>query len=180
MLYVQESLGPDEELIHVGKFNVMYTIQAIFNIVWGVVASILVIVGASFVYKQMGWFPQRLGLEEGIKYLHPGIRIGAFFVFALGLLTFTQMMIHKMTTEIAITNRRLIYKRGVVARHVGEISTDRIEGVDVLQTILGRMLNYGRLAVHGTGIGKVVLPAIEDPIAFRRAIEEARSGRKGT
>ncbi len=81
----------------------------------------------------------------------------------------------KATTEIAITNTRLVYKRGLVARHVGEMSIDRIEGVNVLQTILGRLLNYGRLAVRGMGIGEVILPPIEDPIAFRQAIEKART-----
>ena len=85
------------------------------------------------------------------------------------------MMVIKATTEIAITNTRLVYKRGLVARHVGEMSIDRIEGVNVLQTILGRIFNYGRLAIRGMGIGEVVLPPIEDPITFRQAIEKARA-----
>jgi len=93
----------------------------------------------------------------------------------MGLLGFAQMMVVKATTEIAVTNRRLIYKRGLVARHVGEMSIDRIEGVNVLQGILGRLLNYGRVAVRGMGVGEVVLPPIEDPIAFRLSIEKAKS-----
>jgi len=84
------------------------------------------------------------------------------------------LMIAKMSTEIAITNSRLIYKRGVVARHAGEIAVDRIEGVTVLQTILGRVFNYGRLSVRGMGIGEVVLPSIENPLGFRQAIERAK------
>jgi len=55
------------------------------------------------------------------------------------------------------------------------MSIDRIEGVNVLQTVLGRIFNYGRLAVRGMGIGEVILPPIENPIAFRQAIEKARS-----
>lgn len=178
MLYVQESLGPGEELVHVGKFSVIYTVQAIFMVIWGMVGSIMVIAAANYAYKHLGWLPTRYcpsDIVDSIPCLHPFIRIGSFGMFALGLITFTQMMIHRMTTEIAITNVRLIYKRGVIARQVGEISIDRIEGVGVLQTILGRMLNYGRLAVRGTGIGEVVLPAIEDPIEFRRAIEKAKA-----
>ena len=76
--------------------------------------------------------------------------------------------------EIAITNNRLVYKRGLIARQVGEISIDRIEGVNVLQTVFGRIYNYGRLAIRGMGVGEVVLPPIEDPITFRKAIEKAR------
>ena len=175
MLYVEQSLGPEEELVHVGKFHWMYTVQAFMAIIWGIIISLMIVIGAVFVYKQMGWFPPDLPSLEGVKYLHPGIRIGAFIAFVLGLLSFAQMMVVKATTEIAITNSRLVYKRGLVARHVGEMSIDRIEGVNVLQTILGRLFNYGRLAIRGMGIGEVVLPPIEDPLTFRQSIEKARS-----
>jgi hypothetical protein len=175
MLYVQQSLGPDEELVHVGKFHWMYTVQAFLAIMWGIVGSVIVIVGSVFMYKQMGRFPHDLTWLEAVRYLHPGLRIFSFVVFVLGLLSFTQMMVVKATTEIAITNQRLVYKRGLIARHVGEMSIDRIEGINVIQTIMGRVLNYGRLAIRGMGIGEVVLPPIEDPIKFRLAIERART-----
>ncbi|MCB1650517.1 MAG: PH domain-containing protein [Alphaproteobacteria bacterium] len=175
MLYVEQSLGPDEELVHVGKFHWMYTFKAFFAIFWGVVASILVIVGSVFIYKKLGFLPPEAGWLSSIKYLHPGLRIMAFIVFILGLLSFAQLMIIKATTEIAITNSRLVYKRGLIARNVGEISIDRIEGVNVLQSVLGRIFNYGRLAIRGMGIGEVILPPIEDPIAFRMAIDRAKS-----
>ena len=84
-------------------------------------------------------------------------------------------MMIKATTEIAITNNRLIYKRGLVARYVGEMSIDRIEGVNVLQGIIGRLLNYGRVMVRGMGVGEVILPPLQDPVSFRKAIEVART-----
>ena len=175
MLYVEQSLGPDEELVHIGRFHWMYTVQAFMAIIWGIVISMMIIIGAVIVYKQMSWFPQELPTLEAVQYLHPGIRIASFVAFVLGLLSFAQMMVIKATTEIAITNTRLVYKRGLVARQVGEISIDRIEGVNVLQTILGRLFNYGRLAIRGMGIGEVVLPPIEEPIVFRQSIEKARA-----
>lgn len=174
MLYVQQSLGPDEELVHVGHFHWVYDIKAYMAIVWGVVISVAVIWGSIFAYKQLGYYPQDIPLLMAVKNLHPGLRIFAFIVFILGVLSFAQMMIIKATTEIAITNNRLVFKKGLVARHVGEISIDRIEGVNVLQTFFGRIFNYGRLAVRGMGVGEVVLPSIADPIAFRKAIERAR------
>lgn len=176
MLYVQQSLGANEELVHIGKFHWMYTVSAFMAIVWGILTSIVIIVGAIMVYTQMGWYPPNtLSLLDEIRGLHPLIRIFAFIVFVLGLFSFAQMMVIKATTEIAITNNRLIYKRGLIARQVGEISIDRIEGVNVLQTIMGRLFDYGRLAIRGMGIGEVVLPPIENPIKFRQAIDKARS-----
>ena len=176
MLYVQQSLGADEELVQIGHFHWMHTVQAFLAIFWGMLGSLIVLIGATMFYKQMGYFPDRLPFAEGIVYLHPAIRIFAFIVFTFGLLSFAQNMIEKATTEMAVTNNRLIYKRGLVARQVGEISIDRVEGVNVRQGILGRILGYGQIAVRGMGVGEVLLPDImDDPIAFRQSIEKARA-----
>lgn len=175
MLYVQESLAQDEELIHVGKFHWMYTLHAFSAILWGLLMSILILFGATLFYKQTGKFPPDIGWFSAIPYLHPGIRIAAFIAFVFGLLSFAQQMVVKATTEIAVTDKRMIYKRGLVARQVGEISIDRIEGVNVMQSILGRIFDYGRVAVRGMGVGEVVLPPIENPVIFRKAIEKART-----
>jgi uncharacterized membrane protein YdbT with pleckstrin-like domain len=175
MLYIQQSLGPNEEVVHIGNFHWMYTVQAFMAIFWGIVGSIIVIGASVFMYKHFGKFPPDIPLLVGVQMLHPGIRAFSFLVFLLGLLSFARMMVTKATTEIAITNNRLVYKRGLVARYVGEMSIDRIEGVNVLQSILGRLFNYGRVMVRGMGVGEVALPTIEDPVAFRKAIEKARS-----
>ncbi len=175
MLYVQQSLGPNEELIHVGRFHWMYTVSSFMSIFWGMVGAILIMVISYYVYAYIGKIPSNIGFLDSIRVIHPGLRAFSFFVFIFGLVRFAQMMVVKATTEIAVTNSRLVYKRGLVARHVGEISIDRIEGVNVLQTVFGRIFNYGRIMVRGMGVGEVLLPPIEDPIAFRRAIEEAKA-----
>lgn len=174
MLYVQQSLGADEEIIQIGQFHWMYTVGAVMNIFYGMVVCIIVIVASLEFQKSVG-MPQEMGLLDQIRALHPAVRLGAFMCFILGLLRFAQLMVVKATTEIAVTTSRLVYKRGLVARYVGEISIDRIEGVNVLQTILGRILGYGRLMVRGMGVGEVILPPLANPIAFRKSIEKART-----
>lgn len=175
MLYIQQSLGPDEELLHIGYFHWMYDVQAVMNIVWGAIASTLLIFGGIFMYQKLGKFPPNIDFATGVKYMHPGLKITAFTFFILGLLGFARMMVEKATTEIAVTNQRIVFKRGLLARHVGEIAVDRIEGVVVLQSVLGRIFDYGRLAVRGMGVGEVVLPPIAEPIVFRQSIQNARS-----
>ena len=175
MLYVQQSLSPDEEIIHIGHFHWFYTMTAILAIVWGILGCVAVIAGAVYVQgNYMGGFEATSWLAK-VQELHPGVRIGAFFVFIFGVLRFASMMVTKASTEIAITNTRLIFKRGLVARYVGEMSIDRIEGVNVLQSVWGRIFGYGRVMVRGMGVGEVILPNISNPIAFRRAIEKART-----
>lgn len=183
MLYVQQSLTSGEELIHIGRFHWMYNIQAVLSIVYSVIAAIVLVVGA--VYFMEHFWPMLTNtlpppqmdesLISKIRGLHPGVRMGAFFIFIMGVFRFAHMMVIKATTEIAVTTSRLIFKRGLVARYVGEMSIDRIEGVNVLQTVMGRIFNYGRIMVRGMGVGEVILPPIEDPIKFRKAIEKART-----
>lgn len=174
LAYVRQSLSPGEELIYVGRFHWMYTLAAIMNIVWGVLTCVAIIVGAVIYYRNFGGGLSSHSWLGMVREIHPGIRLTAFMTFIMGLLRFAQMMVIKVSTEIAITNSRLIYKRGLVARYVGEMSIDRIEGVNVLQTVLGRILGYGRVMVRGMGVGEVVLPPLQNPIAFRKAIEKAR------
>lgn len=181
MLYVQQSLSPDEELIHVGRFHWMYSVQSVMAIFWGIVSAIAIVIGAVYFFESLWPMITREpyifvsdSLLGKVRELHPAIRMGAFFVFVMGVFRFAHMMIIKATTEIAVTTSRLIYKRGLVARYVGEMSIDRIEGVNVLQTVLGRIFNYGRVMVRGMGVGEVILPPLADPIKFRKAIEKAR------
>lgn len=177
MLYIQQSLAEDEKLIHVAQFHWMYDVLAVFNLLFFIALSVAVMVAAVIVEPMLfgGGQAQDLSLFDQIKGLHPGVLIVSAFVFLMGLFKFAQLMIVKATTEIAVTSRRLSYKRGLVARYVGEINIDRIEGVNVLQGILGRMFGYGRVMVRGTGVGDILLPPIEQPIRFRKAIEVARS-----
>ncbi len=176
--YIEQSLTEGEELVHIGHFHWMYNLQAVMNIVFSLALSIGLIIfvikmqpmvfGDSAAFAELGWLDQ-------VRELHPGVKILAFFILILGLLKFAQMMIIRATTEIAITNKRLVYKRGLVARYVGEMNIDRIEGINVLQGVMGRIFNFGRIMVRGMGVGEVVLPPIAEPIKFRRAIERARS-----
>lgn len=178
MLYIQQSLTDGEELVHVAYFHWMYSIQAIFNVVFGFLMAIGVIFAALYLEPMLFGVPDAesgISWLERVRGLHAGVKIVAFFMIVLGLLRFTRMMVDKATTEIAITNKRLVYKRGLVARYVGEMNIDRIEGVNVLQGVLGRIFGYGSLMIRGMGIGEVILPPIADPIKFRRAIEKARN-----
>ena len=174
--YIKQSLAEDEKLVHMAHFHWMYNVSAIINVLFGVgLAALVLFVGVKFEPVLFaGAESAGGGGLDRLAELHPGLKILSFFIFLMGLLKFAQMMIVKATTEIAITNKRLVYKRGLISRYVGEMSIDRIEGVNVLQGIMGRIFGYGRVMVRGMGVGEVVLPPIKQPIRFRKAIEKAR------
>ena len=96
------------------------------------------------------------------------------WVFGIGIYFFLHFLLQRYSTEMVVTNRRLFYKTGVVARRVTEINIDRVESCIVNQSVLGRMLGYGSIVVRGTGIGEIDLPVIDAPVAFRKALDEAK------
>lgn len=195
MLYVQQSLGPKEEILMGARFHWMYTLQAIGWILFGLALGIAVgyvaiwwIVnseiragyGTDLPKEQYDhiWnliVTQKGGYLKILWKLHPLIRFSILGMFLLGLYFFAHMMIVKATTEIAVTSERLVYKKGLIARNVGELNIDRIEGVSVRQGVLGRLCGYGNVVIRGMGVGEVVLPPIETPIEFRRAIMESQA-----
>jgi hypothetical protein len=75
------------------------------------------------------------------------------------------------TTELAVTNRRVIAKVGLVSRKTSEILLNKVESVEVQQGILGRLLNYGTVTVRGTGGGSAPAVAIADPLRFRQEVQ---------
>jgi len=74
------------------------------------------------------------------------------------------------TTEIAVTDRRIIFKEGFISRNTVEMHMDKVESVDVEQSILGRILNYGDVIVKGTGSGFEPLNRIAAPLDLRNHI----------
>ena len=97
-------------------------------------------------------------------------------VFIIGIVIFLMMMLKKWTTEIGVTTHRFVEKTGLFSLKTFEIALPNIEGVKVEQTFWGRLLGYGHLRIEGSGVDFVEIPDIADPIAFRAAIETAKSG----
>jgi uncharacterized membrane protein YdbT with pleckstrin-like domain len=79
--------------------------------------------------------------------------------------------IRRVTTEIAVTSRRFVVKRGLIRRSVMEIGAGQIESVTIHQSIPGRLLGYGTLIVSGTGSGIDPVKAVANPLALRKALD---------
>ncbi|WP_448040615.1 PH domain-containing protein [Bradyrhizobium liaoningense] len=77
---------------------------------------------------------------------------------------------HRFTTETDVTNLRVVHKTGFIKRRTFEMALDKVESVDVDQTILGRILNYGDVTIRGVGEGIETIKTIASPLAFRSSI----------
>ena len=94
-------------------------------------------------------------------------------VVVVGVFFLAAAWIKVRSTEIAITNRRVIAKFGFIKRDTVEINLDKVEALRVEQGFLGRMLNFGTILISGAGTSVAPLKDIADPLVFRRKFMEA-------
>lgn len=92
--------------------------------------------------------------------------------FMIGIIFFICAIIRVMTTELALTNKRVIAKTGFIRRDTIELRLEKVEGLIISQGIIGRIFNYGTVIVSGTGGIRTPIPFINDPINFRRVVNE--------
>jgi uncharacterized membrane protein YdbT with pleckstrin-like domain len=111
------------------------------------------------------------------QYFSLALWIAAAIFLLLALSTGLGALIRRTTTELAITDHRVIYKTGLFSRHTLEMNCSKVESVDVNQTILGRLLGYGTIIVRGTGGSLEPMRQIADPLTFRSHITAADQGR---
>jgi uncharacterized membrane protein YdbT with pleckstrin-like domain len=93
---------------------------------------------------------------------------GLVAIFAFVLLF--REWFEQWTTEIVVTSKRVVYKRGFISRYTREMNMEKIESVAVDQNLLGRLLGYGTIDIRGTGAGIEQLRGIAAPLAVRNAI----------
>jgi uncharacterized membrane protein YdbT with pleckstrin-like domain len=101
--------------------------------------------------------------------------VAAAVVGVVTLWFWLRAFIDRATTEFAVTSRRVIYKDGLIRRRTSEMNLAAVESVDVVQGIVGRILNFGEVRIHGTGGSWEPYPLISDPLTFRSHIT-ARPG----
>jgi uncharacterized membrane protein YdbT with pleckstrin-like domain len=93
-------------------------------------------------------------------------------LFVLAVLDLARALIIVLTTDFAVTNKRVIAKRGFIRRRAIEILLQKVESVAVQQGILGRLLDYGTVTVVGTGGTREGFPALQAPLALRTQINQ--------
>jgi uncharacterized membrane protein YdbT with pleckstrin-like domain len=150
MSYVQRVLQPGEIVRHQTKLHWMVFVPGML---------LLAVAGTVFFFSpapESGW--------------RTFVHIVGFVVLGAAAIVIFLAWFKQWTTEIAVTDRRIIFKRGFVRRNTIEMHLDKVESVDVDQSILGRILNYGDLTVRGVGIGLEPLKGIDDPIDFRNHV----------
>jgi uncharacterized membrane protein YdbT with pleckstrin-like domain len=140
MGYVSTNLMSDERVIYTGELH------------WFVfVPGIILLLVAVCVF----WLLPEHGFLSVIALL-----------FAIASLI--KAFIFKISTELAITSKRVIAKFGLISRTTVELNHDKVESFHIDQSVFGRIFGFGTVVVCGTGGGKTPIPNIDNPLGFRR------------
>lgn len=97
-----------------------------------------------------------------------GAPVYGVFAILIAIFSMISAIITKLTTELAVTSKRVIAKSGLIRRSTVELNHSKVESFNVDQSIFGRIFGFGTLVVNGTGGGKTRIPSIDDPLQFRR------------
>ena len=161
MGYVEDTLGSGETIEYDVSFHWLWTFSAY---------TIFVIMGAAALALYLV-----LGPTTSIEATEPIIRlIPSLLLAVIGLVIFLYMMIKKWTTERVLTDIRFIQKTGWIVRHTEEIRIDRMEEVNLDQSLFGRILDYGDVQIAGVGTGEIKLKMIDSPIEFQKKLNDLK------
>ncbi|MFZ4762243.1 MAG: PH domain-containing protein [Alphaproteobacteria bacterium] len=163
MSYIDKTLTSDEKLVYKAHYHWFYTAIAWFWLILWAGISVATLSIGKMIFGSMG--------SNGGT--HTAVLVIALVVAAVGAIRFLGLMINRYTTEVVITSRRLVYKRGWIAINVDEFNINRIEGININQSILGRILGYGQVDVRGLGVGEIYLPTLAEPEMLRKALQIA-------
>ena len=154
MAYYTKVLQPDERVLVIGRLHWSIYTHAVLILLLAVAIAI----GAL-------WVPDANG--QRVAWL------AAAVLGVVGVVAFLAAFIRRHATEIVVTDRRGIFKRGILSRHTVEMNVSKIETVDVEQGLGARLLGYGTVVIRGTGSGIEPLRGVGDPLAIRNAIVAA-------
>ena len=151
MKYVEQVLQPGETVIYATSLHWLVYLRAVVLLILALVC----LIASAIVAEQAAAL---------------ALKIVAGLFALLALVSGLSAVIRRATTELAVTNRRVIYKTGIFQRHSMEMNRSKVETVGVNQSIPGRILGYGTVIVRGTGGSFEPIPFIGDPLTFRSHI----------
>ena len=157
--YIEKILLPDERVVYAGTLHWIVFVPGLF----------ITVAGSCFAIYAPRLFNMFFGdnFYQGVRYI-TGACAGV--VVLAGLIILIGAYIRQNTTELAITNRRIIAKYGFISRSTFEIMLARITGCNFDQTILGRILGFGSIIVHGAGGDISPFDVVSDPQGFHKAL----------
>lgn len=169
--YLRRAMQDDEKLCYATQLHWVIYLDGLLLVALGALAG-----------HMTPWAAGVLFGEKLSGYIEKPVMYASAAIVLYGALKLVFSFIRQMSTELVITDQRVIAKHGLVATTSYELMMSKVEGATIDQSVLGRMLGYGTLMVKGTGGGISPIDHIADPYRFHtylmNAIHNAHGDRK--
>lgn len=163
MSYIRKIVNQQEKLLLLAHSHWIYLIEALFWLTALIFGGIYL---DALLLKFLGGGFTLFGYE---------IRIAFTVFFTLtGLGIFLSLCLEFVSIEIGLTDRRIVYKKGLFSVEVEEIELGDVRGEVVNHGFFGWMLGYGRIHLDCRYVGDVELPAIRKPYRFLQIMHQAK------
>jgi uncharacterized membrane protein YdbT with pleckstrin-like domain len=149
--YIEEILQPGERLLY--STTIHWVIYLPGLLAW--LLAIVAITLSNLIQPGLG---------------RTGMVVLSLVLTAAGFISVLRAWFRRWTTEFDVTDRRIVHKTGFIERRTVEMNMDKVESVDVNQSIMGRLFDYGEVVVHGVGESWEPVRTIGSPLTFRNHI----------
>jgi uncharacterized membrane protein YdbT with pleckstrin-like domain len=159
MSYVEKHLIDGETIIYETRLHWIVLIgPVLLGLLFGLTGAALFILSA----RTTG---AKSAASQSMAIVGAALLVVALVLIARGILL-------RNSTEMTVTNKRVFVKVGVAARRTIELLLSRVESIGVEESVMGRMLGYGTVIVHGTGGTPEIFNMIAHPLEFRTQVQQ--------
>ena len=169
MDYIEKNLGQGEEIELRIKKNVLYLVPGfIILAVWIILGVLLTVMLNSiskniiektlnpetpedFMYMATLNQSDITAVEQSLKIINAVKLYSWIPISLLGSISLIKRLINFFTMSLAITNKRVVGKIGLLRIYALDIHIDKIDHVEISASFLGRLLRYYTLRVFSVG-----------------------------
>jgi len=166
MGYIENNLIPGEQVLFKTR---LHSVTIFFQ---AIVGASLALLGLFCLYKSL------TGRDDPDAQSKIWAIFGGILVL-MGAVSVIAAILKRNATEMAVTNRRILIKTGILSQRSIELLLSRVESIVINESFLGRILGYGSVVVRGTGGTPESFDYIARPKGFRRCVQEQIEATQG-
>ena len=162
MKYTEKTLTGNEKIVYEA------------NVDWFIfVPGVLLVLSGLYMYGNLTPFSKESDITPaGTATLALITHLLFLFLIIKGTINLIRALFYKISTELVITSKRVIFKTGFIKRSTVELTSKQMESLSFDQGIFGRIFNFGDISIYGTGGGVTPIYDINNPLIFRNKATE--------
>ena len=159
MSYVEKHLIAGEKVVYMTRLHwIVLFWPAVLSLLFGGLGVALLVNSAT---------------SQGARAAYStSIMAGGVILLVVALIYIGIGILKRNATEMAVTDKRLVVKVGVADRRTLELLLQKVESIAVEESLMGRVLGYGTVIVHGTGGTPEPFDRMAHPIEFRKQVQQ--------